>query len=298
MDLASRENDCGFDGNPDVYGLGIRLGVYCQAVALAITVCFRQTTSQRGVSYGNGIFQFAMTIGLCILSTKSDFQAVEATIVVLLALCSSIQNPFGEKIQPLSRPWTLKKVQYWTWTTGLPIFRRGIELALFLYAIWLLFVGLDRLSHSNTCKSFAFFFAPVDLYGWFRTLAKVYITGVVVVRTLLFVGWLRRVFRKRDNSSDSSDLSEIPGLIFAWAGCLFLIFFILSIELMIRWNRITSLSSLSDVGQLVAFLVGLGGLLSVFLGWERGRDGRVDGRDASEDENRSCPELQDLESQA
>jgi len=49
------------------------------------------------------------------------------------------------------------------------------------------------------------------------------------------------------------------------------LFFILSVELMVRWNQITEVSSLDSVGQLVAFLVGFNGLLTVAVEWDHGK---------------------------
>jgi len=51
------------------------------------------------------------------------------------------------------------------------------------------------------------------------------------------------------------------------------LFFIFSAELMIQWNEVSGVSSLANVGQLIAFLVGVGGVLSVILGWQPGEKG-------------------------
>lgn len=61
----------GFDGNPDLYGIGIRLGYYTQALSLWIAnwlvpheAPFLQTTST--------LFMIALFLGICFLSWKPD----------------------------------------------------------------------------------------------------------------------------------------------------------------------------------------------------------------------------------
>jgi hypothetical protein len=47
-----------------------------------------------------------------------------------------------------------------------------------------------------------------------------------------------------------------------------MLFLVLSIEFMIRWNKISGVNSLASVGQLIPLLIGIGGLISVYTAWE------------------------------
>ncbi|SPO02386.1 uncharacterized protein DNG_05059 [Cephalotrichum gorgonifer] len=294
MSSENGQDPCSFEGNADLYGLGIRVGVYLQTISLVMASIFGQTATLNKMNYACGIFQFALTVGLCILSTSSsEFRSVEAALVVLLALCSSFQAPsFADSII-MRRPWTLKKVQAWVQDAGLPIFRVLVEFALILYSVWFWFRGLDVLSHSDTCTAYAFFFSRVDLYGWFRTLGKVYIIYKVAIEAVATALWLKHRLssKKPDNSLPNDTL--VSNVYSAWdilerhahrftgvVQLVLVLFFALSVELMIRWNGITSVSGLGNVGQLIALLVGLGVLISVALEWEHGesRPLPVDGR--------------------
>jgi hypothetical protein len=120
------DSNCGFTGNADMYGLGIRIGVYCQALAGAVASGFYQDSAD-GIQWANGYFRWALFIALCYLtSTNQEFQVVEAAIIVLLGLISVLYNfdnhwdynqTFIKKLIPLA--------VYQLTATGL-----------FLYSIW------------------------------------------------------------------------------------------------------------------------------------------------------------------
>lgn len=289
------QSECGYDGNPDLYGLGIRIGIYLQTTACTAAVLFGQDRLMTAISYGNGIFQFALVVSLLILTTTSpEFQAVEAAIVVLLAICSSIQGfqpfptPSLEDGTDHPRPSRLVRTQRWIVASGLPFFRQSMELILYSYSIWFWFVGLDRLAHSDSCTSFGFFFAPVDLYGWFRTLGKIYIIAETANQIFMSIAWVKIMLRKPEAEDGRRAPSVGPHSetlrlrlrrLEAWyrrnwqwlqgfGRVTFMVFLILSVELMIRWNQISKVSTLANAGQIIAFLVGFGGLISLLLDWD------------------------------
>jgi hypothetical protein len=268
---------CGFEGNPDLYGQGIRAGIYLQAASVALATLFRQTATLDKISYSGGIFQFALTVSILILTaTSPDFKAVEAALVVLLGLCSSSQRVALPGAIIPRRPWTLKRIQFWIGDSGLPIFRYIVEMVLLGYSVWFWFRGLDLLPHSDTCTTYAFFFARVDLYGWFRILSQVYIVIVMACHLLVVTGlglWkmLGEKILGRDELPGAEELSaflEESALVFGLMRLSLFLFLALSVEFMVRWNSITSVSSVSNIGQLIALLVGLGVFVSVALDWD------------------------------
>ncbi|KAK0645720.1 hypothetical protein B0T16DRAFT_411807 [Cercophora newfieldiana] len=263
-------SECTFQGNADIYGLGIRLGIYLQAFSITVATLFNQDSLLEKLSFGNGLFQFALTVGLLIETTKTDeFRAVEAALVVLLALCSSYQAPLKDTIKGFRESAASGELRQWIMRFAVPVSRAIVELILLVYSVWFWFVGLDRLAHSAECTTYAFFFARVDLYGWFRTLGKVYVVLELFSQVVLQVAFL--AVRRQESeggigppfSSSSSWYSKFFGV----NRILLTLFFILSVELMARWNRITEISSLNSVGQLVAFLVGMNGVLTVAIEW-------------------------------
>lgn len=63
----------GLLGNSDMYGLGIRIGVYCQALAGIVASGFYQDSAD-GIKWANSYFRWALFIALCyITSTSKEF---------------------------------------------------------------------------------------------------------------------------------------------------------------------------------------------------------------------------------
>jgi hypothetical protein len=135
-DASSPENgQCGFFGNPDMYGLGIRVGVYCQSLANLIAGAFRQE-SVKDIQTTNSYFRLALFVALCYLTaTDSDFEPVEAAIIVLLGFCSVFygNQPPGDDKQPedSERKKTSLIETLVVWMTG-----RLTPLGLILYSVW------------------------------------------------------------------------------------------------------------------------------------------------------------------
>ena len=69
---------CGFEGNPDIYGIGIRVGFYTQALAAWYANYFLASEA-RSLRSVNLIFLFALAVCLLVYSANpSEKQAVEA----------------------------------------------------------------------------------------------------------------------------------------------------------------------------------------------------------------------------
>lgn len=72
--------------------------------------------------------------------------------------------------------------------------------------------------------------------------------------------------RLREDKKRGKRRKNVKFLVIAF---LMWIFLVLSIELMIKWNGITGVNSLTTVGQLIPFLIGFSGFISVYQGWDR-----------------------------
>jgi hypothetical protein len=82
--------ECGFAGNPDVYGIGIRIGYYTQALAVwfANYFHFREAKVLRSV---NNLFLIALTIvGIVYFNNARDVYAVEAFLLLYLGITVAV----------------------------------------------------------------------------------------------------------------------------------------------------------------------------------------------------------------
>ena len=76
------DNGCGFSGNQDVYGLGIRVGLYAQWTSTFLSNWLHQkkVTKMRDV---NTCFQLAMLTALLAISNQGGTHAIDPYIIII-----------------------------------------------------------------------------------------------------------------------------------------------------------------------------------------------------------------------
>lgn len=77
--------ECGFVGNPDLYGLGIRIGIYLQWLSSFLINVFLPE-EQRSSAAANIIFCTALSVALSILTFRRDCTYVVEVIIILLMI--------------------------------------------------------------------------------------------------------------------------------------------------------------------------------------------------------------------
>ncbi|KAI4239782.1 MAG: hypothetical protein LQ352_007777 [Teloschistes flavicans] len=160
---------CGFHGDPDIYGIGIRIGYYTQALALWVANFFvlREAKTLRGV---NNIFVFALGVAGSIYAYNArNTYAVEAFLLLQIAICigvSSVMDYARYSSRYLQRSEQRLLLRTITINTGL----------VFNLCFW--WRGLDVMkptpcTNSEERGTYAFYFAKVNLYGWMRIVMKI-----------------------------------------------------------------------------------------------------------------------------
>lgn len=168
---AGQAQQCGFQGNSDVYGLGIRVGLYAQSLATWLGTFFicHEGLVLRSV---NTLFSFAMLGGLFNLTVNASSSfAAEAFLLLQICLFSSYIT-FMEATTFSKRKRTSSKQQVWAMTT--------VMWMSFGYSVWFWWAGIDRFQRTR-CGSFGFWYYKCDLFGGFRTLQKVLSILLIVV---------------------------------------------------------------------------------------------------------------------
>lgn len=182
---------CGFTGNPDVYGIGIRIGYYTQALAVWFSnyFFFREAKILRAA---NHLFLIALVIvGFIYAYRAQTTYAIEAFLLLQIGLCIgsvSIQGStrFSSRYMKTSRQrLALRTV----------IINVGL---LFNICFW--WKGLDVMlptpcessgtidSQRDTHGTYACYAFRTNIYGWMRTLMKVVSLAALVWITLLVTG--------------------------------------------------------------------------------------------------------------
>ncbi len=266
---------CGFDGNGDIYGLGARVGIYLQWLTsiLAENVHEPAVESTRDA---NTTFQVAMFAGFILVTADgyySDTRALEGFVAMLFCFASA----WIASLQAHSRT---KAGRDGTGSASASASARGVGdlllcTAICSYGVWFLFVGLDTLPRTP-CPETVFFFAPVQLFGGFRTLLKATFVAslagsalLIAIRSALLLRSLHStVVRWGIPATLSPRHTELVRTIplrgrRLVGGIAALATFIIAVELTVAWNQIRGVDTCASFSQLFPLVVGSTNLFRV-----------------------------------
>jgi len=276
---------CPIDGNGDLYGLGLRLGLYFQGIATVLSKVYigaefkvLQTTTLAFV-FANWCVLANRSVGRTILSSK------------FLAMCLLLTP----QMAPAQR---VALVSFRDVATAL------LSFLIACLEMWFAYQGLDVLPRSPCGREYGFFFAQVDLRGWYRTVLKVFgcIFLVITIGNLYFT-W--QGFKKvkairgrlthpllpltpqslvmdrhalnldvcasmtdRGDEALANESLQVYN-VFSIPQVLLMLFSIPGTELVLHWNRIGGVRTVDSVTQLTPLLLGLGQLVYTLVALAR-----------------------------
>ncbi|KAF8470683.1 hypothetical protein BDZ91DRAFT_718709 [Kalaharituber pfeilii] len=272
------EIDCGFDGDEDMYGLGIRIGYYIQWVATVFGAYYTPQVVSSAFE-GNAIFNIGMLAGL-VYSTmiREDMFVVEPIMVLGFSIGGAIVGLLDPK--NVHHPKDLKSLRarlVHLCGTG------ALSLPLLIYWMWYSFYGMDTLAY-NKCSRYAFFIVKIDIWSpWFRYFMKVATILSLVGLFVLAVGVVL-AYRNKSNElpqhpqarlARANRLSSTEVALMLRARPTKTQFFVviiicaicaLSVELGIIWNNISGVNALGSTGQLIPMAIGIITSVRVCLG--------------------------------
>ncbi|UNI17412.1 hypothetical protein JDV02_003754 [Purpureocillium takamizusanense] len=284
---------CPVEGNADLYGLGIRIGIYIQMLTVQLSGVLSDMYPSVEDHIGQGTIVFVMSAAIVLVrllnatvSGQHDannnnlldrpLQPVEVfPVLTLLLLQMQVCRVSPAKSKTVMLIWMAELV-------GLTV----------LFG-WFWWHGMDLLPRSCPDDK-AFFFAKVSIWNWFRTFNKVgsvlaavgtgitivMYGGVVIVsvcRSVFLFFFARRQQQQGNGPSSSSSPSEKTdddnsnGQRDAWnpqtasLDVFVNVSAIVYVEVSLRWNDIQGVHSLNSPGQFMPFVIALGQLLSVFF---------------------------------
>jgi hypothetical protein len=302
---------CGFDGNPDLYGLGVRSGIYIQAVSFFLAA-FHLKKESAYLQSSAFVFLFAIFIALMRETANRTLRVPEAALInwMIIYQMMGVVTISSSAVSPGA------------------LIRMTLVIVIFLgymgYNGWFWWSGIEVLPRAAPgCVEYGYFFAKVNVRGWFHTFSKVMWTIAVVILFInclvfgsaLLVGAIlgrksiKDWWEKRRQSPDRERFGAMQ-LIGVTEGALeavgaeialaseshhgvgkhrraldFLLLcrvifgagFLLAVtvppfELTIRWNQIRGVNSLNSVGQLVPFMLSVGQLIHILYSMARGKD--------------------------
>ena len=163
---------CHFEGNSDLYGLGIRIGLYTQWVATLITT-IADPNLENVLLVLNMLIQTALLLGLVILPSRHEAKVLDPVITFWL-LFGALSNMTGNGIHILDHP------------TG--SYRLVLYTAITIHCIWFWFAGWVGMLDS-ACDP-TVFFGNVSIRGRYSVFAGVMSTLGLVACAALVV-WRR-----------------------------------------------------------------------------------------------------------
>lgn len=161
---------CSHAGNPDFYGLGIRVGLYLQLTTAILAKYLRPSAVSENLA-ANAVFLLALFIAVATATLVSELRPEE--VIILLQLCFgflfSVLSLLGSQVS-LDRVWFLNNG---TMHPSMASFSRlTLTTAICVYAVWFWYRGRTSLNLSG-CPANIFFFTKVSIYGGIGTLFKI-----------------------------------------------------------------------------------------------------------------------------
>ncbi|ORY11073.1 hypothetical protein BCR34DRAFT_335787 [Clohesyomyces aquaticus] len=267
---------CAFEGNSDMYGLGIRLGYYLQWYGGIFAAWFAPSET-RALRFTNGLFVAASFLALVILTVGDvdSLHPVEVYIILLLM--------FGAYLSLIPiYLWRLLTQcdPYWD-PTRYPLVIPGAVFAnlhllllvgVLVYQYWFWFNRVPTLDRVN-CQEYGFLFAKIRLNnkGFIAVNILLYFfLGMVC----LYIMWLKirraaglpspRGKRRTISRRHLIAHIELLGNLDTWIKIVVALTVTVATELVIDWNGIENVNSLASAGQTIPFLIGLGSVIRIF----------------------------------
>jgi hypothetical protein len=234
---------CSLPGNQDLYGVGVRAGLYLQWLSTLLSTLL-EPSDEDLMRIINLLIQSAIFIGLMLLTSRSEIQVLDPVISIWL-LFGALSSLSGSGMNPLGRLSGLYRILLYTLVAG--------------YACWFWFVGLEKLlqdafqENGGPCAVIAMF-DDVEISGIFKGYNRI----ASLVGLLLCVGFLLAWFVVWLKGENKSKRSRRPQVEIAYL-CLstgIIVLSIVAIEYLLKRNQVTGISSPSSVGQLIPLLVG------------------------------------------
>ena len=171
---------CGFSGNPDLFGIGIRIGYYTQITAVWFSsyFYFREAKVLRSV---NNLFLLALIIvGFIYFFNAQRTYVVHAFLLLQIGIVIGLVGitetaRYATRYRETSRERLVLRMTIMTFG------------ALFNVLFW--WKGLDIML-PTLCGTYAFYFWRAGFYGWLRTVMK--------VQSLFAATWTAPAYASRD----------------------------------------------------------------------------------------------------
>jgi hypothetical protein len=176
---------CAIEGNPDFYGLGIRIGIYLQWITAYLANHFLREAIDGNLET-NTIFLLALFIATAVTTVNDTVETAELVVLLHLSFgfLFSILSIWGHRTGTADLG-EKKKIRF-------PLigsfFRLTLAIAVSAYGLWFWFTGRNLHQRSSPqCADYTFLFAKVDVAGGVRYFFELQSFIVLAGYSLLFM---------------------------------------------------------------------------------------------------------------
>jgi hypothetical protein len=186
--------ECTHPGNPDFYGLGIRLGIYLQLACTILGMFDSQSYSLLfDFHASNAILLLAVFVALIKSTPSQEIETVDVIILLrllwLIIICGFSLGHLTDEIRRMKR--TRNFLEVITVPSAL-LFRCIVIAIICIYNVWFWYRGVEffESAHPSDCNTYAFFFARLSASGGLRTLYKVASTVLMILPPVWVLAYL------------------------------------------------------------------------------------------------------------
>lgn len=255
------DTTCSFTANQDLYGIGVRAGLYCQWTA-TLLAGLTLPDEAKSMQSNTLCFQIASLIAVITLTIKGLISQPE--VVVVLPLCfggflaaNATTNSFQVSVlRSFIITQTLGAfVAYscWFWWEGVSILVRP---SCKYYTLIFVKVSIDRLR---------IFGISISTFGCFVFFIMELLILVRMSSTIRSIGILEALKYLRGTLGSHG---QVQARWKVWTSTtlagLSMIYTVIMIEVTIYWNEITEANDISSVGQLIPLIIGSTGLFKIY----------------------------------
>ncbi|UKZ67919.1 uncharacterized protein TrAtP1_009079 [Trichoderma atroviride] len=211
---------CGHQGRPDMYGLGIRLGIYIQWLG-EILVEFFDDADVSDIRLLGLLLSGGIILGLLVAIASQDVQPADVYIVLQLAAgCYIFLIPIyiWNTLSCCDPKWDPLK---WTGEIKMPVYGiSNVILLTVISAIGIWFFVTDIPTQGRQCEQFGFFFAKIKLDNAAFVVVNIVIyVAIILICVAIALSWTgfwdgqflvhRRHRRRRSHRTQSATPSSL-----------------------------------------------------------------------------------------
>ncbi|KAK4241712.1 hypothetical protein C8A03DRAFT_40933 [Achaetomium macrosporum] len=264
---------CGFVGNSDMYGFGIRIGFYLQWYG-GIAANWLAQSEVKGLRLADSLFISATFLALIIQTPMATLQPVEIYIILLLTYGSFyfLVPLYFWRLATACNP--LRDPTRWTRVKPGRVYSVacfGLLMAETSFQLWFWCTGINTIPREALdadCPEYGFLFARVALNNPLFIAGNIMLNLLLLIFSLVFFCLganlvpLPRALRKKERRARRHPPSdgEVLGLqlLQSALNCTVASIIVAATELTIQWNNISGVNDVSTAGQIIPVIIAAG----------------------------------------